>query len=133
MVGSEKCHLFGATPEQLITFKEDMNEVGGYFIVNGIEKAVRMLVAQRRNYPMGMTRSAYGRSGPNFSEHAVNIRCVRPDQSSQTIAVHYLHNGDCMLRFPIRKRSYYLPIVLVLRGLVETTDREIYGKHRLSR
>lgn len=99
MVMSSGCNLNGMGPAQLIENNEEANEFGGYFIVNGNEKIVRLLVSQRRNYPMCYTRSNYARSGPNFSEHAINIRCVRPDQTSHSFTLHYLNNGDCMLRY----------------------------------
>ncbi len=44
VVRSKHCHLHGATPEQLVAMREDANEFGGYFIVNGNEKIIRMLV-----------------------------------------------------------------------------------------
>ncbi|KRZ16703.1 DNA-directed RNA polymerase I subunit RPA2, partial [Trichinella zimbabwensis] len=50
MVMSNRCHLTKLSPNQLVKEKEEMNEMGGYFIVNGQEKVVRMLIAQRRNY-----------------------------------------------------------------------------------
>eukprot|EP01128_Nolandella_sp_AFSM9_P002490 TRINITY_DN12860_c0_g1_i1.p1 TRINITY_DN12860_c0_g1~~TRINITY_DN12860_c0_g1_i1.p1 ORF type:complete len:1162 (-),score=271.11 TRINITY_DN12860_c0_g1_i1:50-3343(-) len=128
MVSSRLCNLLDYSPQEMIRMGEEANEVGGYFIVNGNEKIVRLLIGQRRNYPMCFTRSNYSKSGPNFSEHAINIRCVRPDQSSQSFTLHYLNNGDCMLRFAIRKQSFFLPVLLVLRALASTTDREIYEK-----
>ncbi|KRY46935.1 DNA-directed RNA polymerase I subunit RPA2 [Trichinella britovi] len=50
MLMSNRCHLTKLNPNQLMKEKEEMNEMGGYFIVNGQEKVVRMLIAQRRNY-----------------------------------------------------------------------------------
>ncbi|KRX26222.1 DNA-directed RNA polymerase I subunit RPA2 [Trichinella nelsoni] len=50
MLMSNRCHLTKLSPNQLMKEKEEMNEMGGYFIVNGQEKVVRMLIAQRRNY-----------------------------------------------------------------------------------
>ena len=41
MVMSEKCHLRGASGKKLVfDFKEEANEMGGYFILNGIERVV---------------------------------------------------------------------------------------------
>lgn len=42
------------TPTQLYKAKEETEEFGGYFIVNGIEKIIRMLIVPRRNYPMAI-------------------------------------------------------------------------------
>jgi DNA-directed RNA polymerase I subunit RPA2 len=41
MVQSELCNLHGLSPEQLVERREDHNEMGGYFIINGNEKVVR--------------------------------------------------------------------------------------------
>jgi DNA-directed RNA polymerase beta subunit len=38
--------------KELVEAKEESEELGGYFIVNGIEKLIRMLIVQRRNHPM---------------------------------------------------------------------------------
>lgn len=38
MVKSQKCNLHGANPEQLIAQGEELEEFGGYFVVNGNEK-----------------------------------------------------------------------------------------------
>jgi DNA-directed RNA polymerase I subunit RPA2 len=36
--------LAGKTEEELARAREDMHEFGGYFIINGNEKIVRMLI-----------------------------------------------------------------------------------------
>ena len=43
MVQSELCNLHGLCPEELIKKKEDHNEMGGYFVINGNEKVVRFV------------------------------------------------------------------------------------------
>ena len=44
MVRSKFCNLHGLTEEQLVGKKEDCFEWGGYFICNGIERIIRMLI-----------------------------------------------------------------------------------------
>lgn len=44
IVKSEHCHLTKLTPQELVEHHEDCNEFGGYFIVNGNEKIIRMLI-----------------------------------------------------------------------------------------
>lgn len=39
--------------------KEESTEVGGYFIVNGLERVVRLLQVPRRNYASAIERSSY--------------------------------------------------------------------------
>merc|ERR1712224_300402 len=49
MVQSMKCHLYGKSKKELIQMNEDESEAGGYFIYNGIERVIRMLIGIRRN------------------------------------------------------------------------------------
>ena len=44
------CNLAGLSPKELIMRGEEAEEFGGYFIVNGIERIIRMLIMPRRNY-----------------------------------------------------------------------------------
>ena len=114
------------TPTQLYKAKEETEEFGGYFIVNGIEKIIRMLIVPRRNYPMAIKRPSYTNRGPGYTMLGVEIRSVRPDQTSQTNALHYLSDGNVNLRFSWRKAEYLIPVVMVLKALVETNDRDIF-------
>ena len=36
-------------PEQLVAHGEEPNEMGGYFICNGLEKLIRLLIVPRSN------------------------------------------------------------------------------------
>ncbi len=67
IVMSKHCHLNGLTPNELIEKKEDCTEFGGYFIINGIEKLVRMLVIPKRNYPITFARSTFVNREVNFT------------------------------------------------------------------
>lgn len=66
-VCSNVCNLSNATSEKLIKHGEEPGEVGGYFVLNGIERIIRLLIQQRRHYIMGMVRGAYARRGPMFT------------------------------------------------------------------
>ncbi|KAK6198040.1 DNA-directed RNA polymerase I [Scheffersomyces amazonensis] len=127
MVNSNRCHLQGLSPQQLIDYKEESDELGGYFIVNGIEKLIRMLIVQRRNHPMALIRPSFGNRGASYSKFGIQIRCVRPDQTSQTNVLHYLNDGNVTFRFSWRKNEYLIPVVMILKALVETNDREIFN------
>jgi DNA-directed RNA polymerase I subunit RPA2 len=43
MTMSSKCNLYGMDSRQLLDMKEEANECGGYFVINGIEKVIRLL------------------------------------------------------------------------------------------
>ncbi|KAF2495544.1 beta and beta-prime subunits of DNA dependent RNA-polymerase [Lophium mytilinum] len=126
MLKSNRCHLENMTPSQLVDAKEESEEQGGYFIVNGNEKLIRMLVVNKRNYPMAITRPSFANRGPTYSKFGVQIRCVRKDQTSQTNVLHYLNDGNINFRFSWRKREYLVPMMMILKALVETNDREIF-------
>lgn len=52
MVRSNHCHLNGLSELELVKKKEDMTEFGGYFVINGNERLIRMLIMTKRNYPV---------------------------------------------------------------------------------
>ena len=49
-IQSKNCRLYGLSPKELVKHHEEVQEWGGYFIVNGNEKIIRMLIMPRRNY-----------------------------------------------------------------------------------
>jgi DNA-directed RNA polymerase I subunit RPA2 len=119
-----------------------LNEAGGYFIVNGIERCVRLLQIPRRNFPTAIQRSNYKNRGSTFTDLGVAMRCAMHtgDQSSVTNTLHYLTTGSASLRFVARKQEFLIPVVLILRALSAVaspyvaagsgiTDEELY--HRI--
>ena len=94
-------------------------EFGGYFLINGNEKCVRMPQIPRRNHPSAIQRSNYKNRGPTYTDLGVAIRCARHngDQSSITNTVHYLTTGGATLKFVARKQEFLIPAILILRAL----------------
>lgn len=129
MVMSSKCHLSNASSKKLVfDFKEEANEVGGYFVMNGIERVIRLLQVQRRNYAMAIERSSYRNRGANYSDKGVAMRCTRSDQTSVTVTLHYLTNGGATLRFVLRKQEFLLPVVMVAKALHNISDQELFNR-----
>lgn len=126
MLMSKCCHLRGVAPPKLIFHKEEATEMGGYFICNGLERLCRLLILQKRNYPMGLVRKSFCARGDGYSDKAVIVRCVREDQSSVTVKLYCLQNGSARLGFWIRGREFLLPVGIVLKALIDTNDHEIY-------
>ncbi|SCU84968.1 LANO_0C02938g1_1 [Lachancea nothofagi CBS 11611] len=126
MLQSNRCHLNNMSPYDLVQHKEESDELGGYFIVNGIEKLIRMLIVQRRNHPMAIIRPSFSNRGASYSQYGIQIRSVRPDQTSQTNVLHYLNDGEVTFRFSWRKNEYLIPVVMILKALCELNDREIF-------
>ena len=119
VVLSHACHLRHMTPHQLVQVKEEHTELGGYFIVGGIERCIRLLQIPRRNFPTAIQRSNYKNRGNAYSDLGVAMRCSRwnNDQSSVTNTVHYLTNGCANLRFVAKKQEFLVPVVLIARAL----------------
>lgn len=125
LLRSNRCHLEGLPPSEMVKRKEESEELGGYFIVNGNEKLIRMLITPKRNHPMAIERTSFENRGPGYSKYGISVRSVRPDQSSTTNVLHYLTDGNVSFRFNWRKSEYLLPVVMVLKALVDTNDHEI--------
>ncbi|GMM53943.1 hypothetical protein DAKH74_005590 [Maudiozyma humilis] len=126
MLQSNRCHLNNMSPYDLVKYKEESDEMGGYFIINGIEKLIRMLIVQRRNHPMAIIRPSFTNRGTAYTQYGIQMRSVRPDQTSQTNVLHYLNDGQVTFRFSWRKNEYLVPVVMILKALCDTNDREIF-------
>ena len=140
MVMSKACHLHNKSPSELIKCKEEQTEFGGYFIVSGIERCVRLLQVPRANHATSIQRSNYKNRGTLYTDLGVAIRCQRHngDMSTITNTLHYLTTGGATLKFSARKQEFLLPVVLVIRALSGgeksgksghgITDEELYKR-----
>lgn len=99
-----------------------MSEFGGYFIINGNERIIRMLVQTKRNYPIAFQRPTFINRGKNFTPFAVMMRCVREDFFAQTMTLHYLSDGNCSMRLIYQKQEFLIPAYVLLKALVDVTD-----------
>lgn len=84
---SKFCNLQNLSSEELIKKGEQENEWGGYFVVKGKERLLRMLLLTRKNYPIAVKRSTWKSRDYNFSDIGILIRCCSEDQTS---VVNYL-------------------------------------------
>ena len=123
---SVRCNLKGASAAELVNKHEEPEEFGGYFIINGNERLIRYLILPRRNHVVALVRPSFVKRGLSYTPYAVQIRAVRPDQTSVTNSLHYLSNGSATFRFSWRKQEYVVPIMLILKALVSASDREIF-------
>ena len=131
MVRSKHCNLDGLSEEQLVQKKEDMHEFGGYFIINGNERIIRMLIMNKRNYPVAFQRSSFINRGRFFTPYAVQMRCVRDDMFAQTVILHYLSDGNCMLKFIYQKQEFLVPAYVLLKALQPEGSTDVYIYNRL--
>jgi len=123
---SIRCNISGLSASDLVKHGEESSSFGGYFIVNGNEKIIRYLIVPRRHHPISIFRTSFTKRGIGYTAYGCQIRCVRPDQSACTNTIHYLSNGGATLRFAWRKVEYMIPLVLILKALVDASDREVF-------
>ena len=128
MTQSVKCNLHGKNAAELIKQHEDSQEFGGYFITNGIERLVRLLIVPRRNVPISIIRPSFTNRGPTVSKFGVQMRSVRKDQTALTTTIHYCNDGEILYRFSWRKNEYTVPILLIMRALEQVSDRDIFER-----
>nr|KAF6448390.1 RNA polymerase I subunit B [Rousettus aegyptiacus] len=126
MVKSTLCNLHGLPPKALIEHHEEPEEMGGYFIINGIEKVIRLLIMPRRNFPIAMIRPKWKARGPGYTQYGVSMHCVRGEHSATNMNLHYLENGTVMLNFIYRKELFFLPLGFALKALVSFSDYQIF-------
>ncbi|XP_028983272.1 DNA-directed RNA polymerase I subunit RPA2 [Betta splendens] len=126
MVKSKLCNLHGMSPKELVEHHEEAEEMGGYFIVNGIEKVIRMLIMPRRNYPIAMSRPKWKNRGQGYTQYGISMRCVKEEHTAINMNLHYLENGTVMLNFIYQKELFFLPLGFALKALVDFTDYQIY-------
>ncbi|XP_067211558.1 DNA-directed RNA polymerase I subunit RPA2 isoform X2 [Linepithema humile] len=126
MIKSNRCHLNKMSPEELVTHGEHEQEWGGYFVIKGLERLVRMLVMTRRNYPIAIKRSTWKTRGTQFSDLGISLRSVRDDNTATNNTLHYVTDGSAKLAFTYKKATYYVPLVMMLKCLIDVTDLYIY-------
>ncbi|XP_056327098.1 DNA-directed RNA polymerase I subunit RPA2 [Danio aesculapii] len=126
MVKSKLCNLHGLSPKELLEHHEEAEEMGGYFIVNGIEKVIRLLVMPRRNYPIAVSRPKFKSRGQGYTQYAISMRCVKDEHTAINMNLHYLDNGTVMVNFIYRKELFFLPLGFALKALVDFSDYQIY-------
>uniref|UniRef100_X1YWB5 DNA-directed RNA polymerase subunit beta n=1 Tax=Capitella teleta TaxID=283909 RepID=X1YWB5_CAPTE len=128
MVKSNACNIVKMNPAELVQHGEEIQEMGGYFIVNGNEKVLRMLIMPRRNYPMALSRGSWKSRGPQYTEFGVQMRTVADDQTSTNLVLHYLNDGNAMLCFVLERQQFFVPLAVMLRALVDQPDHFIYSE-----
>lgn len=127
MVKSNRCHLNNMSPSELISHKEHEQEWGGYFIIKGLERLIRMLLMTRRNYPIAIRRPGWKTRGIQFSDLGLLLRSVRDDNTASNNTLHYVTDGSAKLMFVHRKVLYYTPLILILKCLIDVSDIFIYN------
>ncbi|KAF9760886.1 putative DNA-directed RNA polymerase I subunit RPA2, partial [Nosema granulosis] len=122
MVKSTLCNLKNAT--NMAKYGEDDNEAGGFFIINGLDKLVRFHIMVKRNYPFALIRSQHNKL---YSDRVISIRSVGEDELGHMNFLLYANDGNVYLKFFYRKNEYHVPLITILKALVNCSDAEIYN------
>jgi DNA-directed RNA polymerase beta subunit len=123
IVGSNLCVTSNATRETKKQLKEDPNDAGGYFIINGMEWAVNNLESTTYN-TFNVFKNMYG------NEIARGTFLSKPGdyfENSYQIILKLLNTGAITLELPSKgsKDVITLPFYLVFRAFGMTRDKEI--------
>ena len=89
MLRSSRCNLCGFSPNKLVSHHEEASEMGGFFIINGNEKAIRLLIALSGASPFSLqthplSLRALGRplaklmSKPSIQQQLQLLRAIMP-------------------------------------------------------
>ena len=111
MIKSEYCNLNGMSREELIKNKEDPDDPGGYFIVNGTERVIVMMEEIVSNRPV--------------LEKKKDTETARINSESSMFVQRHLverKNGFVTVSFANMRK---LPIVVLMRVLGMETDKQI--------
>ena len=94
-----KCHLGSASPADLVRAGEDAEECGGYFIVHGIERIIRLLL-----FP---SQPPHGSGQEQFQEtwaHVHPVRCA--DEVCERGRLRPNHLSAVLQRWPMRGQVF---------------------------
>ena len=129
MLKSDACNLSGLSPKELIARGEQETEWGGYFIIGGHERLIRMLQTTRRNYPVAMQRPSWKNRGKNFSDLGVMLECGKRDLTTVKNVLHYVTTGSAKFMFNVGKELFFVPVVMMLKLLSPwRSDAAIYER-----
>ncbi|CAI4223171.1 unnamed protein product [Auanema sp. JU1783] len=125
MLKSSLCHLSKLGKKELIKVGEEAEEKGGYFICKGSEKVLRLLIANRRNYPIALIRKSFKEKGRLFTEFGVMMRSVLDNHTAVMMTVHYLETGSLQIALQYRREIFYVPFMYILKALTTKNDAQI--------
>eukprot|EP00094_Tigriopus_californicus_P000620 TCALIF_00602-PA protein Name:"Similar to POLR1B DNA-directed RNA polymerase I subunit RPA2 (Pongo abelii)" AED:0.03 eAED:0.03 QI:23/0.66/0.75/1/0.66/1/4/44/1177 len=114
------------SPAELVAHGEHEEEWGGYFIVGGHERIIRMLQTTRRNYPIAMQRPSWKKRGRNFSDLGVLLECGKSDLTTNKNVLHFVTSGTSKFMFNFGKELFFVPVVMILKCLCTRSDASIY-------
>ncbi|MES1921866.1 hypothetical protein MHBO_003401 [Bonamia ostreae] len=128
MIKSKSCSLRKFSRQQLIDAREEEFENGGYFVVNGRERIIRLLMVSRRNFPIAIIRKSIKTRDKTFTKYVVFVRSVREDCFASKLFAHFLTDGGVMIGFSVGRKRITVPVVLILKCLSGFSDKAIFSE-----
>ena len=95
--------------------------MGGYFICNGIERIIRMLIQQRRHYIMALRRSSFHKRGKEYTDAATAIRygyAAFADLTSASKVIPGLAFFWCKWVMPTISKDCITPLTCLHSGMI---------------
>ncbi|CDI86560.1 DNA-directed RNA polymerase I subunit RPA2, putative [Eimeria praecox] len=133
MVKSNRCSLAGLSPTEMVQAGEDLDELGGYFIINGNERVLRFVIQQKTNYPIALKRESFRNREIFATDLAILLRSQRQvvptcpsarqllvtgTQFDGTCTSNILldtEDGRCCYRILLNRQEHFCPFLLLLR------------------
>ena len=128
MVRSLACHLNNLKPEELVKKGEHEQEWGGYFVIGGHERLIRMLQTTRRNYPIAMCRGSWKNRGKNFSDKGIMLECGKRDLTTTKNVLHFVTTGNAKYMFSLNKELFFVPVLMMLKCFKDVPDSYIFRR-----
>ncbi len=129
MIGSKLCHTYNASREEKIKLEEDPTDLGGYFIIGGVEWVVILIENIKYNVFHAYHNKGYKK------ELARGEIISKPgdafENSSEIIITLYANNQLCCKLINIRMHKdnteLDMPFYVVFRLLGITSDEEMFS------
>lgn len=67
----------GMSPTEMVKAGEDLDELGGCFIINGNERVLRFVIQQKTNYPIALKRESFRNREVFATDLAILLRSQR--------------------------------------------------------
>ena len=125
MVRSAKCNLYHHKKKQLVEIDEEEIDIGGYFIINGMEKMLRLLIVPKKNLCLALSRLTNVSRGNLCTSLSCSVRSVDRMQKSRTLHLHYLTTGGIHARIIVQKKEFFIPIIILIKALITISDQSI--------
>ncbi|KAL8430783.1 hypothetical protein Efla_004019 [Eimeria flavescens] len=105
----------GMSPTEMVKAGEDVDELGGYFIINGNERVLRFVIQQKTNYPIALKRESFRNREVFATDLAILLRSQRFDGTCTSNILLDTEDGRCCYRILLNRQEHFCPFLLLLR------------------